>query len=112
MAKIEARILEQDIRIKKEQIKETTISGHITIGFNCPKCRSYQRFTENFPNNGTDYIQKCDSCDEEYLIEGRVGSLISFKIGDKEDVDTYREMIPTLQKHRGILPEDKINLQQ
>lgn len=111
--KIEARIDEGDIKWTKEIGYPAKLEGEILIGFECQKCYATNQIKETLTDHdGTSRVYECESCKEPYLITIESTNPITPKIGDKENVELYRKMIPTLKKIRGNAPRDAANLKQ
>ncbi|MGD9276635.1 MAG: hypothetical protein PVJ67_05665 [Candidatus Pacearchaeota archaeon] len=108
--KIEVEILEQDLRCIKKQGERTVLEGYVIIGFGCTKCHAPQEVRQNFPNEWTNTIYKCKSCDEKYLISVGANNPFTPRVGDSEEAEHYKKMIPFFQKTRGVQSQDEINL--
>lgn len=110
--KIKAQILEGKVSWIKEGDTSPRLEGEISIEFQCSECHGTNKIKQNITNyDGTDEVYKCRLCEEEYLINLEIRNPITPTIGDKEDVKMYRQMIPTLQKVRGVSPHDQTNLE-
>ena len=105
--KIEARILEGKVEWIKEKGSPPKLDGNLLIEFTCTTCHSANTIEKDLADyDGTESLYKCESCNEPYSIGIEARDPIIPRIGDKESVELHKQVIPTLQKIRGVRKSD------
>ena len=109
--KIETRILEGKVKWIKPPGYPPRLEGELFMEFKCQDCYTPNKIKQNLADyDGTSKIFECSFCSQQYLIDIELRNPVTPTVGDRTAVELYKQMIPTLQKARGIKPSDAVNL--